>query len=317
MVAARIPINLVTLAAFSAAARLGSLSAAARKLGVSQQALSVRVRELERDMGIELMLRSPRGVTVTSNGELVLVWAEEVLAAARRLETGIEALAGSRGRELRVVASQTIAGHLLPEWVVRLRQVQIDAGKVPTAVTLATGNSENVIERIESGESDLGFIESPDPPARLGAAVVGYDELILIVSREHPWATRTSISVAEIAATPLVARERGSGTRQYWESAVEQRIGRRPVPPLVELGTNAAVRSTVINDLAPTVISALAVSDDLLLGRVVRIPIEGGSVRRKLTALWRGGPRDLSPVSQSLLKIATSMSRRPGVDGRE
>lgn len=287
-----------------AAVRRGSISAAARDCGVTQQSASVRLRGIERQLGMELLLRTPRGVAPTAGGETIASWAEDVLAGAERFRAGVETLRGESSRELTVAASQTVSAHMIPAWLVALRDRQVRAGRAPTAVRLLTANSTEVEALVREGTADLGFIESSAVPAGLSRTTVRMDALTLVVAPSHPWARRQAIPIEEVAGAEIVAREAGSGTRQTWEDAVRRIIGRDAVAPAVVLPTSAAVRMAAAEGLAPAVLSTLAVADDIRLGRLVEVPLEGLPIARPITALWRGGARDLASVSRELVEVA-------------
>ncbi|GGD68534.1 LysR family transcriptional regulator [Microbacterium murale] len=288
----------------SAAVRYGSISAAARESGVTQQTASARLRSVERQLEMELFRRTPRGVVPTPAGETLASWAEDVLAGAERFRAGVETLRDERSRELTVAASQTVAAHMVPSWLVALRVRQVRAGRAPTAVRLLTANSVEVEELVRSGSADLGFIESPLLPAGLSQTSVRTDALVLVVAPGHPWTARAEVTMAEVADAELVAREEGSGTRETWETAVRARLGRDVVPPAVVLPTSAAVRSAVAEGLAPALLSELAVADDVRLGRLAEVSMSGPPVVRPISALWRGKARDLTPTNRELLDVA-------------
>ncbi len=288
----------------SAAVRYGSISAAARECGVSQQSASTRLRGVERQLGMELFLRTPRGVVPTPEGETVASWAADVLAGAERFRAGVETLRDERRRELTVAASQTVAAHMVPAWLVVLRERQMRAGRTPTAVRMLTGNSNEVADLVRGGAADLGFIESTTVPTNLSQSVVGMDALALVVAPGHPWARRDTVSLGEVADAGLVAREAGSGTRHTWEDPVRDRLGRDAAAPAIVLPTSAAVRLAVAEGLAPAMLSRLAVIDDIRLARLVEVPMEGPPVMRPITALWRGTARDLTSTSRELVEVA-------------
>ncbi|MFE6734692.1 LysR family transcriptional regulator [Microbacterium sp. NPDC057650] len=295
--------DLDALELLAAAARLGSISAAARECGISQQSASARLRSVERMLGMELFLRTPQGVVPTPEGETVASWAGEVLAAAERFRAGAETMRDERRRELTVAASQTVAAHMIPRWLVALRERQVRAGRVPTAVRLLTANSAEVEQLVREGRAELGLIESSVIPAGLSHTTVGTDGLALVVAPQHPWAKRR-VTLDAVADTPLVARETGSGTRQAWEDEVRSRLYRDPAAPIAVLSTTAAVRSAVAEGLGPAVLSRLATADDIRLGRLVEVSLADAPLQRPITALWRGGARDLSPTSRDLIEVA-------------
>ena len=296
--------DLTELRCFEAALRTGSISAAGRELGVTQQAVSARLRGLERIVGVPLIERSPAGVTATPAGDAVLAWTREVLTAAARLDEGIASLAGHASRALTVGASQTIAAHLLPGWLLELRSAQLAADRPPTTVALRTANSAEIIAAVRAGELDLGFIETPELPHGLGTALLRQDRMIAAVSPDHPWAGRGQVGLAELAAVPLVTREAGSGTRAAFEAEVRGRLGIPTREPVLALATEAAVRGAVAEGVAPAVLSELSVQDDVRLGRIVALPLGPEPLERPLTAIWRGSRRDLTGARRELVALA-------------
>lgn len=284
----------------------GSLSAAGKLLGLSQQAVSQRMRTLESLIGSTLVTRTPRGSTLTEEGVLVAGWAAEVLAAAERLDAGISSLRSTHTQQLSVAASQTVAEHLLPLWLVRLRKQQESHDSAPTTVNMTVTNSADAIALVRSGKASLGFIETPAVPADLASLEVQRDSLVVVTAPTHPWARRRSLLTPdELAATPLVSREEGSGTRYALEYLLHAAGHEEIAAPNVEFSTTAGVRSAVAAGTAPAVLSALAVRDDLALGRLVAIPMVGLDMSRPLTAIWQGteippqgAARDLVAVAQ-------------------
>ncbi len=286
-----------------AAIRRGSISAAARDAGISQQSASAKLRLVERHTGLELIVRSPTGVTATPAGEVVAAWAEAILDAAHAFRDGLDALRADGSLSLRVAASQTVAAHYLPGWLLRLRSAQLAEGRMPTTVHLVTDNSEGVEALVREGAVDLGFIETRMRPRGLARAVVAEDELVLVAPPGHPWTRRDDVDLAEVAATPLVSREEGSGTRSTWEDEVARVLRRPPADPALVLSTTTAVRSAVVDGVAPALLGRAAVADDLALGRLALVRTRWRPITRPITALWRGGDDRFRSPGQELLRI--------------
>ncbi|MFJ8309366.1 MULTISPECIES: LysR family transcriptional regulator [unclassified Streptomyces] len=277
-----------------AVARHGSLGRAARDLGITQPAASSRVRSMERLLGVALVDRSPRGSRLTAEGVLVTDWARRVVEAAEAFDAGAQALRGRRDSRLRVAASMTIAEYLLPGWLIALR-----AERPGTAVSLSAGNSTVVAERLLADEAELGFVEGLGVPAGLDSAVIGHDRLVVVTAPSHPWARRRNpLAPAELAATPLILRERGSGTRQVLDAALAAHGGL--AEPLLELASTTAVKAAVLSGAGPSVLSELALGEELAARRLVRIPVEGVRLRRDLRAVWRQGPLPAGPARDLL-----------------
>jgi Transcriptional regulator len=305
--------DLAGLEMLVAVGELGSLTRVAALLGVSQQSVSSRVRSLEGQIGTTLIVRSPRGSTLTATGAMITEWAAEVLAAAERMEIGIESIRSETLRQLSVVASLTIAEYLLPRWLVTLRDRQETAGHVATRVGLTAVNSEAAIALVRAGTVPLGFIETPDIPTDLRAVTIGHDTLMVAVSPSHAWARRRKpVTAKELADTPLITREEGSGTRKALEHLLARVAGadREPVPPRLEHSSTAAVRTAIASGVAPGVLSSLAIADDLALGRLVAVEVTGITLTRTLSAVWASGPHPPQAPAQDLIAIARqSLSR--------
>ncbi|MEV8252270.1 LysR family transcriptional regulator [Microbacterium sp. NPDC076768] len=312
MLSSRVP-DLAALQMLCAVHNLGSFSAAGKALGLSQQAVSSRMRALEDQVGSPILMRSPRGSTLTPTGTLVIGWAMPVLDAAEELDAGIASLRQNSAQKLRVVASQTIAEHLLPGWLVTLRRQQEASGTRPSAIELTVANSEASGAMVRAGQVDVGFIESMRPPRGLAHQRVLQDELVVVVAPGHRWARRdTPLTADELARTPLVIRESGSGTRSALESILAARAPDSPrADAAVELSTSAAVRSAIAAGIAPGVLSILAVRDDVTLGRLVVIPTEK-PLLRPLTATWQAAGGGLTGPARALIAIAATSPSNPG-----
>ncbi|WP_107095071.1 LysR family transcriptional regulator [Streptomyces chattanoogensis] len=289
----RVP-DLAALELLLAVARLGSLGRAARARGITQPAASSRIRSMERQLGVALVERSPRGSRLTDAGVLVTDWARRVVEAAEAFDAGAQALRGRRDSRLRVAASMTIAEYLLPGWLVALR-----ARRPGTAVSLLAGNSRAVAERLLAGEADLGFVEGLEVPAGLDGTVIGHDRLIVVAAPSHRWARRRrELAPAELAAAPLILRERGSGTRQVLDAALARHGGL--ADPLLELASTTAVKAAVVSEAAPSVVSELAVREELTARRLVEIPVRDLRLGRDLRAVWPAGQRPAGPARELL-----------------
>lgn len=302
-------ITLAEARTLESAARTGSLSKAAAELGITQQAVSHRVRGLERALGFELLHRSHSGIATTEACEALLEHIAPLLSAESALHRAIEQLQQRTRQSMTVGASQTVASHLLPGWLDTLRTAQQRAGAPVTSVELHTANSAAIIAMVRSGELDLGFVETPELPHDLGTVTVHEDELILAVSPTNPLATQHNTTLDEVARLPLVTREHGSGTRAMFEAAAHAH-GLELAPPAVTLATEAAIRSAVAHGVAPAVLSDLTVRDDVRLGRILALRFQPAPLTRPLTAIWRGTARDLTGAHRELVETAASADRR-------
>lgn len=296
--------DLVSLRLLAAVAESGSISAASRVVGMSQQAASARLRRLELGIGVPLLRRGARGTTLTSEGALAALWASDVVEAADRFEAGIGSLQG-HAAPLEVAASLTIAEHLIPAWLIALRR----SASRSISVSVSAMNSGRVIDLVRTRERVLGFIESPLDAAGLHSRLVARDELVVVVAPGHAWSARASITAAQLSRTPLIVREEGSGTRLSAEQLMTA-AGHPPAPPLLELPTTSAIRTAVAAGDGAAILSILAVRDDLAAGRLVRIRVRDLRFIRELRAVYADEGL-LPPDLRALLALATRPDRGP------
>lgn len=311
------PLHLAALRLLAATAELGGLGAAARALGMAQPNASRAIAALEKDLGADLLDRGPRGSTPTPLGRSVLAAAGPMFDAIDAYHHDVGKLLADGPTPLKVAASMTVAEHLMPEWlaVYRRRHPGADVG-------LRVLNSERVFDEVLTGACDVGFVETPLARGNLHATVVADDHLVTVVPPGHPWALRGRnapragvgdhprtgaptgpVTAAELAATPLALREPGSGTRAFLDRALAPWD---PVPPAVELGSNAAVAATVRAGGEPGVLSELAVADALAHGELVAVDVDADlDLSRRIRAVWRGagGP---GRAAQELIGIASA-----------
>jgi molybdate transport repressor ModE-like protein len=305
--------ELSALEVLSAIAKTGSLNAASREVGTSQQAVSARLTSIESQIGVRLVTRTTRGTQLTPAGEVVAEWADQVLDVAQRVDTGLASLRAERRSRLKVAASHTVAEQLLPRWLVSFQAAAQRHGAIAPEVSFNATDSEGAIAAVRKGEAELGFIEIRGALHGLRSRVVGRDELIVIVPPDHKWVRRSApITVAELRQTPLVSRKSGWRLLLGADEAAEDDADDRddhpePAAHPLELASAAAVRAAVLAGAGPAVMSRLAVSDDLNHGRLRAVPVAELDLRRDLRAIWMGANTPPAGAARDLLNhIATS-----------
>lgn len=276
-------------------AELGSVGAAAERVGISQPSASTRISRCERRLGLTLLDRSTRGSTLTTDGALYVGWARDLLSAAEHLRLATAALRSARSAHLRLAASMTVAEYLVPPWLGAFRREHPGV-----QVSLSVLNSDQVVDQVRAGSHDLGFIETTQAVRDLHTADLGRDELVVVVAPGHPWTRRRKpVSAAELAATPLVHREDGSGTRRtFLDTCRAARL--ETVDPAQSLASNTAVRVAAMAGTAPAVLSRLAVRDAVATGDLVVVPVECIDLRRPIRAVWAGSSRPLGGAADFL-----------------
>src|SRR5688572_2397619 len=227
--------NLTQLRAFHLVARAGSFSLAARTGGVSQPTLSAQVKALETGYGVGLFDRKGRGVRLTPVGQSLYAVTGRLFAAEEEAQA---LLAGSRALtrgHLRVSADS--AYHVMP--ILKELRRRHDG----LTFSLKIDNSETVLEQLIDHGADIAVMAKMVSDPRLFSVRLRDDRLVLFVPRQHAWARRRRIRLGEVAGRDLVVRERGSITREVFET----RLAAADLRPgaLVEVQTREAVREAV------------------------------------------------------------------------
>lgn len=227
--------NLTQLRAFHAVARAGSFSLAARTGSASQPTLSAQVKALEASYGVGLFARKGRGVRLTPVGQSLQAITTRLFAAedeAQALLAGSRAL--TRGH-LRVSADS--AYHVMPILA------ELKRHHAGLTFALRIDNSAAVLDQLTEHNADVAVMAKMTSDPRLYSMKLREDRLVLFVQRTHPWAKQRRIRLSELAGCDLVVRERGSITREVFET----RLAEAAVRPgtLIEVQTREAVREAV------------------------------------------------------------------------
>lgn len=275
-------INLNQLRVFKAIFEEQSITAAARRLRISQPAVSKQLAELESALGAPLVDRLPRGIRLTQAGEIVQYHARRIFRAEEDAEQALAELMGlGRGR-LSVGASTTIGSYLVPRVFGDFHQAHPGVG-----LELEIANTATIQSAVAEGRVDLGLTEGLVAGESLDVSVFAHDEMILIVSPRHPWAAQYSITPSMLRDTPLLARERGSGSRDVIEAELAK-LGVE-VEPAMSLGSTEAVKNGVAQNLGAAFVSRITVELELHVGVLAEVRVEGISIRRALHRVTQRG----------------------------
>ncbi|KRC61157.1 hypothetical protein ASE14_09515 [Agromyces sp. Root81] len=288
--------DLAVLELLVAVGRHGSLGGAARSVDMAQPNASRAITGLERSLGLTLIERHARGSRLTADGEAIAELAARLLAGADDLLAAARARREHHEARLDLAASLTVAEYLLPAWITGLR-----SSRPELDVRMRVENSSRVFELLEAREIELGFVESPAVRRGLHSRTVATDRLVVVASPTHPWARRLHVTLDELAATPLVTREAGSGTRSTLADALD---GRTPAEPAMVVASNAAVLIAAASGAGPAVLSDLATRPWVARGELVEVAVEGLELARRLRAVWRRGDVLSTPAATLLGELS-------------
>jgi molybdate transport repressor ModE-like protein len=276
------PFSFRLLRLFTAVARCGSVTAAARALGLSQPAVSKGVRTLEAQIGAPLLVRTPRGLRPTEAGAALLDHGRVIFAAARAAEDDVRALTGLERGTLRVGGSPTLATYILPQ-LLRAFHARHPA----VTLELVCAPSRVVAAQLAERDLDVALTEALVEDSRLTTERWIDDQLVPVAAPTHSIAKHASR--AAVARELFVLREPGSGTRNLVLAA----LARRGIEPARTLTADSseAIRQIVAEGLGIAIDSAWAVADLVALGRLVVLDVPELRIRRPMyrLALRSGG----------------------------
>jgi DNA-binding transcriptional LysR family regulator len=287
------------LEAFLAVAERRGVSRAAKALYLTQPALSARLRNLERELGTELFVRTPTGVRLTQAGQAFRPIAQRILQTLADGRKVVSELADGEAGRLVLGAAPAASAYLLPGLVRRFRETHPDVRLV-----VHTGHSEEVLEMVRREQVQLGLVRDLGHPDVV-ATPVFEDEIVFVVPPGHPFAAAEQIRVADLEAARLILFDR---TTSYFEltSPVFREAGFVP-KGLLEIDNVEAAKKMVEHGLGPALLPRSAVTDELESGRLVEVPIaDAPSVRRTITAIRRRRPVAPSTLAEAFLNTITT-----------
>jgi DNA-binding transcriptional LysR family regulator len=298
--------DLRRLEIFAKVAELGSFSRAAQALSLTQPTVSEHVRALEDELGVQLLDRLGRGAAPTRAGQLLLGYAQRMLTLSREARQAIDQFQGRLSGEL-IVGGSTIPGeYVLPALIGQFKAKQADI-----SIILLIGDSRLVTEWVDDGRVELAVVGARPTQRTLEARELMADELVVVVPAEHAWARRQTVSLAEVQAEPMVVRERGSGSRQALERALDEAGTSLASFRIVgEMGSTQAIKQAVRAAVGISLISRRAVEDECKAGLVVCLKIDRVDVRR---AFYLVTPRERtrSPLGLAFLTFLESQFPSP------
>lgn len=269
---------------YTVAKRL-SFTKAAAELYVTQPAVTKHIQELEHQFGTALFDRRGNQISLTGAGNVLLRHAETIMATYRQLAFDMNALKGESGGTLRVGASTTVAQYVIPPVLARFHEQS--AG---VSISLLSGNTEQVEQQLLTNNIDLGLVEGRTHHSDIRYTPFVKDELVLICRPDHPLADRDEITLEELRASPIVLRERGSGSLEVIEHALRG-VGLRITDLTVEmqLGSTESIKSYLGSSRCVAFISVFAVRHEVQAGTLKIVDVRGLSIQRELYSIQLQG----------------------------
>jgi DNA-binding transcriptional LysR family regulator len=293
------------LHAFLVVAEAGKISEAARRLHLSQPAVTAQIRRLEADLDTPLFIRSVHGVTLTPRGAHLRERLQHVFADLEEALNELDS-PGELTGILKFAASTTSAAHFVPNIFARFRRYHPAVG-----LHLIVGNARDVLEHVREQHVGLGLLAGHErsPGVRLEEFMP--DEIIAVCApkiRDPKFrrAIENLQSARDLEHLPLIWRERGAGTRAMVEQVLKERgLNVRKLDQRVEIGSTEAIKSLVIAEIGVAFFSCWEIQNELAAGTLREITIPGLRIHRVFS--WALPSGDLGGLPGEFYRFANSI----------
>jgi DNA-binding transcriptional LysR family regulator len=266
------------LRTFLTVARRSSFTRAAEELHLTQPAVSMHIRKLERAIGASLFDYIGRRVSLTATGQVLSQYAERVLALEDELRASLADLDDVCQGPFAIGTSTTIGISILPDL---LRRFVAEHPQVTLHVRIGMG--DEILQGLLDGQLDVGIMTGVVADERIEAEPVFEDELVLIVPPDHRWATVPSIGPHELVGEPLLLPGQNSWNR----SLIGRQLAAQGVTPdvVAESNSHIAIARIVEAGVGAAIVSRLSVADELTQGRLRQVVLRDVDFRRPVHLL--------------------------------
>ena len=284
------------LEVFLSVAKHLNFTRAGEEVHLSQPSVSVRIRQLERDLGSKLFEQLGKRIALTEAGQLLLPYALRVMAAMDDALHAIDELKGLERGSVRIGASTTPGMYLIPRTIAQFKQQypKID-------VHLAVRDTRQIEEGVIRNEFDFGFVGGHLAGDEVDVLPWIIDHLVLVVPSNHVLARKTLVKVADLRKERFILREPGSATR----AAVVNHLQKSDlkVETVMEMENPESVKKAVQSGLGIAFISKFAVETELKAKSLVAVRVKGLDINRELKIVYRKD-KHLGRAAQTFIEMA-------------
>lgn len=271
---------------------------ASEVLRISQPSVSLHIKNLEEEFQTELFDRSPRKLTITPTGELLYERAKQILAIYEKTRQDIldhhQAVKGA----IKIGASFTVGEYIVPSLFVRMRDDFPDLNP-----ELEIGNTTEVVQAVKRLDIDIGLIEGQSSDPELLIEPFMEDELFIVAPADHPLAKKRHVTISDLHNETWIAREEGSGTRQYLDHVI--RSNGLQVKSMITISSNQGVKESVIRGLGLSLLSGSVVERNVRHNDLAMIPVKGHAFKRQFSCVC-------SPIMVKKRNVAAFMGMLQG-----
>jgi DNA-binding transcriptional LysR family regulator len=288
--------NLHALRVFHAIAQTGSVTRASETLQISQPAVTIQLRNLEKELNLQLTVAQGRGIALTDSGRWLAEQAHRLFALESDIASALIDYRNGKAGTLRLAATYVPVNYLLPPFMAQFKHRHPAVG-----LEAHTSNAQHAIHQLLHYEVEMAFVGGmAQPPQGIESRLVMEDEMWFIAPKDHPLARRP-VSLAELVRAPFVLREPGSSTRDILMSLCREKQVPVPAAGIQMNGPNETVRA-VMAGFGIVFASSLEVSEYVRRDQVAKLEVADVHPTNAVTCCTR--EKDpLSPQAQAFLDM--------------
>lgn len=284
---------------FEEVAAQKSIRRAAERLNIAPSAVTRQIARFEEQLGVPLFERLPRGVRLTSAGEMMLGQVRRMRQEFGAAVAQVDALRGMRRGHVRIGVLQYMSTRFVPELI-----VDVSRDHPGLSYTVQTGNSAEITDAVVRGDLDIGLCWKPAASMPVRNVRVFSVQVGVVVAADHELATRETMGVAECLAYPLIIQSQDTVLRRMVDDAT--RGGARRVVPFVETNSVASIVALLLAGAGISIMTRVTVQDELARGVLRHVPISDRGVGSVALSLFVRADRPLSPAVAMLLELLES-----------
>jgi len=274
-----------------------SFSKASLAINLSQPTVSSHIKELEDYFKCRLLDRLGKVTEATHAGEILYKYAKELLALRDQAESTIHDFTGRLKGKLSIGGSTIPSGYIIPK-LIRPFSEQFDE----VSIELAVGDTLQIVEMIKKKEIEVGIVGAQIFDKEIKQTQLVADEMKLIVPSNHKWAKRKFIESAELFEEKFIAREKGSGTwKSILKSIEDAGFDPKKLKTRITMGNTISVIQGILNQVGISILSTIAVQDDIDKGHLKALPVKDLELNR-FFYLTTSNKRTLSPICQKFIE---------------
>jgi len=253
---------------------------AGEELNLSQPSVSVRIRQLETELGVKLFEHLGKKVALTDAGNLLVPHAHRVMAAVQDAHHAIDELQGLERGSLKIGASTTPGMYVIPGTIARFKQ------RYPKIeIHLRIKDTRQIENDVIRNEFDFGFVGGHLTTKEVSALPWLIDELLLVVPPHHRFAGKKTVRKHDLGSERFILREQGSATRASIIDHLQK--SEINVETVMEMENPESVKQAVLSGLGIAFISKFAVASELKAKNLIHVSVKDFSIKRELKIVYR------------------------------